>query len=148
MAENRGNFLRALGARIQAARCRMGQTQEQTAKDAGVSLRTFCRWESGESEIGVLSLLRLCDNLNASLEDLLGRVDAHLGSYGLVVSEPRLEELERVLDSRGDFKQFVHPIIDAAFRPHDGSRFVCGKEAEELGLRLDACRKIINRRLK
>jgi len=148
MAPNRDNFLRALGARIQAARRRMGRTQLQLAEDAMVSPRTYCRWESGDSEIGILSLLRLCDILNVSLEDLTGRTEATLGPSGIVVSELRLAELERVLDSNGDFQQFVHPIIDAAFRPHDGSRFVFGREAEELELRLDACRKLINRRLK
>lgn len=40
-------YAKRLGAAIKAARIARGETQEQTARNMGVPLRAFSRWETG-----------------------------------------------------------------------------------------------------
>jgi transcriptional regulator with XRE-family HTH domain len=62
-----------IGARLAAIRLSRNQTQAQLATDAGVSLRTLARLESGEVATQLSGFVRVCRAL-----DLLGLIDALL----------------------------------------------------------------------
>ena len=60
-----------IGARLAAIRLSRNQTQAQLAREAGVSLRTLTRMESGEVATQLSGFVRVCRAL-----DLLGGINA------------------------------------------------------------------------
>jgi transcriptional regulator with XRE-family HTH domain len=63
--------LAEIGKRLAAIRLSRNQTQAQLAAEAGVSLRTLTRLESGEVATQLSGFIRVCRAL-----DLLGLIDA------------------------------------------------------------------------
>lgn len=49
--------------------------QAEAADIIGISLRTYCRYESGEREPGVSVLIRMADFYGVSIDYLVGRND-------------------------------------------------------------------------
>lgn len=53
-----------------------GLSQESVAKEAGITSRTYQRYESGEREPVVSVLIRMADLYGVSIDYLVGRADA------------------------------------------------------------------------
>lgn len=63
----------SLGNRLKAERKRSGLTQEQLAERVGVSRAAVARYEAGEIEPSLKTLVLLADTLRVSTDRLLGR---------------------------------------------------------------------------
>ena len=50
-------------------------TQEETAKELGIGLRSYCRYEKNEREPDAPVLVKMADFYNVSLDYLVGRSD-------------------------------------------------------------------------
>ena len=50
-------------------------TQEEAAKQLGISLRTYRRYETGEAEPGLFSAVAIANFYDVSLDYLTGRAD-------------------------------------------------------------------------
>ena len=72
--ENLYDEAKVIGVRIKNLRLRAGLTQEQLAKNVGVSQGTVAGWERGNSKPGVRVLKKLADELSVSVE-VLTRID-------------------------------------------------------------------------
>lgn len=70
--------------RLRATRMARGYTLQQTADAVGVALRSYQKYESGDSEPSFSYLVTLADFLQVPTDFLLGR-DAYLQSLGVSV---------------------------------------------------------------
>ena len=61
--------------RLRLARKSKGITQEEAAKQLGISLRTYRRYETGEAEPGIIIVVAIADLYEISIDYLTGRVD-------------------------------------------------------------------------
>lgn len=61
--------------RLFQCRKRLNKTQEAVAREIGFTLRTYVRYEHGESEPTLTSLVKLADYFDVSLDYLTGRTD-------------------------------------------------------------------------
>lgn len=77
----------AVGRRVRAARSARGWTLDRLADESGVSRRMIVNIESGSSNAGITTLLRLATALRVSLADLVSDVVAPGGD--VVVTSPR-----------------------------------------------------------
>lgn len=68
----------ALGIAIKRARLKKDMTQEQLAHDAGMSLSTLARIETGANEARVSTLLLLAKALGVSAASLIAECEANL----------------------------------------------------------------------
>ena len=68
--ENLYDEAKVIGYRIKRLRLRAGLTQEQLAKNIGVSQGTVAGWERGNSKPSVRVLKKLANELDASIEQL------------------------------------------------------------------------------
>lgn len=73
--ENLYDEAKVIGIRIKNLRLRAGLTQEQLAKNIGVSQGTVAGWERGNSKPSVRVLKKLADELNISI-DVITRIDS------------------------------------------------------------------------
>ena len=65
-------FFQALGTRIAAARRAQNLTQQEIADQLGVAQQTYAQWETGRARIQVDMLPRLAQDLNVTLDELVG----------------------------------------------------------------------------
>lgn len=70
--------------RLRATRISRGFTLQNTADAVGIALRSYQKYESGDSEPPYISLILLADFLNVPTDFLLER-DDYLASIGVVV---------------------------------------------------------------
>lgn len=70
--------------RLRAARIARGYTLQKTADAVGIALRSYQKYESGDSEPPFISLIALADFLNVPTDFLLER-DLFLKSLGVSV---------------------------------------------------------------
>ena len=70
--------------RLRATRIARGYTLQKTADAIGIALRSYQKYESGDSEPAYEQLIKLADFLNIPIDFLLGR-DEYLKSLGVVV---------------------------------------------------------------
>ena len=61
--------------RLRLARKSKGITQEEAAKQLGISLRTYRRCETGEAEPGIFTVVAIANLYETSIDYLTGRVD-------------------------------------------------------------------------
>lgn len=61
--------------RLRLARKSKGITQEEAAKQLGISLRTYRRYETGEAEPGIITVVAIADLYKISIDYLTGRID-------------------------------------------------------------------------
>ena len=61
--------------RLREARIKRGITQQAAADMFMLSLRGYCRWESGEREPSLDAILMIAHDFDVSLDWLLGRTD-------------------------------------------------------------------------
>lgn len=64
-----------LPERMLALRKEKKLTQEEAAREIGIALRTYCRYEKGEREPTVPTLWKLADFFGVSIDYLVGRKD-------------------------------------------------------------------------
>ncbi len=57
---------------LKAAREEAGYTQQSAADAFGISLRGYCRWESGETEPSIGTIVSMCTLFGVSADRLLG----------------------------------------------------------------------------
>jgi DNA-binding XRE family transcriptional regulator len=55
---------------LKAARVNIGLTQEELAKEVGVSPVTIWKWETGKAEPRLSQAKRLCDICKVSIDDI------------------------------------------------------------------------------
>lgn len=65
-----------LPERMLALRKEKKLTQEEAAKQSGIVLRTYCRYEKGERAPTVPMLWKLADFYDVSIDYLVGRTDS------------------------------------------------------------------------
>ena len=70
-----------IGALIKDARGRAGMTQEQAAEALGVSRQTISNWETGKSYPDIVSVIRMSDLYDVSLDHLLKEETSVKQSY-------------------------------------------------------------------
>ena len=63
--------MKYLGAKIEAARKRMGLSQVELAERVGVGQTAVCRWESGKTQPSLANLFRLSHVLDIPMSTLL-----------------------------------------------------------------------------
>lgn len=74
--------------RLRAARIYRGYTLQKTADAVGITLRSYQKYESGDSEPPFISLVALADFLDVPTDFLLGR-DEYLTALGVSVDVPQ-----------------------------------------------------------
>lgn len=72
--ENNETIMKELGKRMQGVRISMNIKQSEMAEESGVSLRTICRMEQGESVsvesvLNVLRVLKVLPNLDLLIQE-------------------------------------------------------------------------------
>ena len=73
--------------RLRATRIHRGYTLQKTADSLGIALRSYQKYESGDSEPAFDYLVKLADLFNVPIDFLLGR-DEYLKSLGVSVDVP------------------------------------------------------------
>lgn len=74
--------------RLRAARITRGYTLQEAADAVGIALRSYQKYESGDSEPAFDYLVELADFLDVPTDFLLGR-DDYLESLGVCVDVPQ-----------------------------------------------------------
>lgn len=74
--------------RLRSSRMDRGFTQQQTADELGMALRSYQQYEQGKSEPPLYNLVKLADLFSVPTDYLLGR-DSYLQSIGASFDEPR-----------------------------------------------------------
>lgn len=64
-----------LSERMRALRKEKKLTQEETAQQSSIVLRSYCRYEKGEREPTATALWKLADFFDVSIDYLVGRTD-------------------------------------------------------------------------
>jgi transcriptional regulator with XRE-family HTH domain len=77
---------------MRQARERLGISQEETGRRLGVTLRTYARWERGESRGWVGYLAEIAKALEVTESELLG-------GENLLADSPTVEDLAAKLDN-------------------------------------------------
>ena len=80
--------------RLRSSRMDRGFTQQQTADELGMALRSYQQYEQGKSEPPLYNLVKLADLFNIPTDYLLGR-DSYLQSIGASFDEPRISPPRR-----------------------------------------------------
>lgn len=71
-----------IGSKLKEARTKTEFTQEQVAEEIGVSRQTISNWENGKSYPDIVSVIRLSDLYDVSLDYLLkGKEDTPMTNY-------------------------------------------------------------------
>lgn len=73
--DTRGGKLPGFGQRLRAQRTDLGMTQQDVADALAVSLRTYQRYESGDTEPTLYDLASICIELDVDSGYLLGLTD-------------------------------------------------------------------------
>lgn len=89
------NLAKTLGQAARAARERLGFTQAQVAEIVGIAHVVYNRLENAKMLPSVPTLVRLCDALRASSDELLGRARPLKGGKAKLAEEdpPSLHQL-------------------------------------------------------
>lgn len=66
-----------LASRIKEQRIMKGYTLKHVAEQLNVTIRSICRYESGEREPSIDMLKTLCDFYDVSADYLIGRTDSY-----------------------------------------------------------------------
>ncbi len=74
------------GKRLRATRLKRGYTQQKMSDMLGIALRSYQKYEQGERQPSLETLVLISDILNTSIDYLLGR-DDYLKSLGVPSDE-------------------------------------------------------------
>src|SRR6185312_6510541 len=111
MTPEEKQFLKALGARITAARKAQGLSQEEVASALGVAQQTYAHYEVGYARIQVAALFKLAKFLRVSADALLGIEGKTRSKAG---PPPRFQgQLERLTKIGRADQKFVLNMVDA-----------------------------------
>ena len=83
----RGDRQMEIGTLIKNARNNAGMTQEQAAEALGVSRQTVSNWETGKSYPDIVSVIRMSDLYDVSLDHLLKEETSMKKSYKAYLEE-------------------------------------------------------------
>lgn len=64
-----------LSQRMKELRNERGWSQDRTARELDMVLRTYCRYESGEKDVPFSFVIKIADLYGVSLDYLAGRTD-------------------------------------------------------------------------
>lgn len=64
-----------LAERLYSLRKERGLIQEKAAKELGISLKSYCRYETGEREPTASTLARMADFYGVTIDYLVGRTE-------------------------------------------------------------------------
>ena len=64
-----------LSHRMKELRNERGWSQDRTARELDMVLRTYCRYESGEKDVPFSFVIKIADLYGVSLDYLAGRTD-------------------------------------------------------------------------
>jgi transcriptional regulator with XRE-family HTH domain len=135
-------ILAALGLRLREAREAIGLSQTEAAQLANCALRSLCRWEKGECDPGIETVLLLAKFYQVSIDWLTSRTPIKkLLEPGTVLID---EELVRLLEGleknatalRLPEEAIRHPGIDIGWRVPNEAAVVSAEEAREIDERL------------
>ncbi len=73
----RSDFLREVGARLKYAREATGKHQKEVAEALGVDQGLISKIESGQSGMNLYLFVKLCDEIGASSDEVLGLEDSN-----------------------------------------------------------------------
>lgn len=90
-----------IGSKIRKTRTEAGVTQEQAAEELGVSRQTISNWENGKSYPDIISVLKMSDLYNVSLDYLL-KGESQMNSY-----MDYLDESTNIVKSRTKFSKTI-----------------------------------------
>lgn len=82
--------LETIGSRLRLRRKLCGLTQGQTAQAAGLSERAYAKIERGESDMRIVTAVRICEALHVTLDDVFFEENTEQEKAGI---RERLEDL-------------------------------------------------------
>ena len=92
-----------IGSKIKEARLKIELTQEQVAEELGVSRQTVSNWETGKSYPDIVSVIKMSDLYNVSLDYLLkGKEAERMSNY-----MNYLEESTNTVKSKQKFSKLM-----------------------------------------
>lgn len=130
---------RSLGGAIRAVRMALGETQESMARRIGAQLRSYARWEAGEScprGDWLLKIIGLCPN--AEVRSLFGLEPADMGPDAARPQAPRRSrgrsdaELLHYYEAAATG---LNILYEAAAAGHEGAREALRDLADKLSTR-------------
>lgn len=92
-----------IGSKIKEARLKIELTQEQVAEELGVSRQTISNWETGKSYPDIVSVIKMSDLYNVSLDYLLKGKEAETMSNYMNY----LEESTNTVKSKQKFSKLM-----------------------------------------
>lgn len=97
-----------IAARMRATREAAGMSQEEVGRRLSVSMRTYARWERGESHGFLLRLGEIANAIGTTESDLLGGEDP-LSAQPTV--ESLADKLDEVLSELAQLRDDLGPIV-------------------------------------
>lgn len=95
------------GGRLEALRRARGLSQEELARDAGVSTKTISRWANAQHEPSRITVRRVAQALSVSTYELTGEEPPELAADG----QERLARVEQKLDQLLDRQEALMAIV-------------------------------------
>lgn len=95
-----------LGAILKRARKQKGFTQEEVAEKIQVARGVISEWESGKRNPGLLSIYKLCQLFDMTLDELL---DIKKEYITLTVSRENIEKLHSTIQKVEEALTFIFP---------------------------------------
>lgn len=104
-------FFQALGIRITSARKAQNRTQQEIATRLGVAQQTYAKWEAGIARIQVDMLPRLAQDLQVSMDELVGVKTGPQPKRGPANNfEKRIERMRKLPRTK---QQLILDMLDA-----------------------------------
>lgn len=95
--------------RLREFRSARGLTQVRLSELLGISPRVYNRWEQGDADPRLDTVVKIADLLKVSLDDLLGRTEPEEPEFQ--ISNPKLHRLCRQIDQLPDEDQQALVIV-------------------------------------
>lgn len=129
----------AIGERIRAYRRARGLTQLELGGRVGMSFQQVQKYERAESHLRMTTILRICESLHISPNDLLcmPRADVLQLAPEITREDPAAFELMRAFQTlvSPELKRSVIRLVQAAAGPADPGVRVNGVDAVQIGER-------------
>lgn len=144
--------LAALGHRLREARERIGLSQTDAAQLANCALRSLSRWEKGDCDPGIETVLLLAKFYQVSIDWLTGRTPIiRVLEPGTVLIDQEIVGVLTALERNGTLlglprAMVRHPGIDFAWKVPKQASVVSLEEAKELDQKLRGIVKTITSR--
>lgn len=131
MRQRREALIQNIGIQLRNTRQRQGMSQAELAEKAELSTVYISQIESGQKNISVDVLVRLCNALNIPCDDLLraklARSEDMAYDISIIVADCTVEEIHAVLQLLRDIKS----LMDLKGFQHFGAVFVQYNDIEK-----------------